>query len=74
MDISERSERRLDGGSDENLTGIPIKAFLGTMRPDIKDQKEPSAPPWRLKHPASRYLKIKHLQNFRECFFLSREL
>jgi hypothetical protein len=37
MDISERSERRLDGGSDENLTGIPIKAFLGTMRPDRKD-------------------------------------
>ena len=27
----------------------------------------------RLKHPASRYLKIKHLRNFRECFFISRE-
>ena len=27
----------------------------------------------RLKHPASRYLEIKHLRNFRECFFVSRE-
>ena len=27
----------------------------------------------RLKHPASRYLKIKHLRKFRECFFLSWE-
>ena len=28
---------------------------------------------WRLKHPASRYIKIKHLRNFRECFFDARE-
>ena len=27
----------------------------------------------RLKHPGSRYLKIKHLRKFRECFFLARE-
>ena len=27
----------------------------------------------RLKHPGSRYMKIKHLRNFRECFFLARE-
>ena len=27
----------------------------------------------RLKHPASRYLKIKHLRNFRKCFFDARE-
>ncbi len=27
----------------------------------------------RLKHPASRYLKIKHLRKFRECFFVYRE-
>ena len=27
----------------------------------------------RMKHPASRYLKIKHLRKFRECFFDSWE-
>ena len=27
----------------------------------------------RLKHPGSRYLKIKHLRSFRECFFDARE-
>ena len=32
------------------------------------------AAPRRLKHPASRYLEIKHLRKFRECFFDCGEL
>jgi len=54
----------------KNLTGIPKNSFLGYNATGHEGLEGASR---RLKHPASRYLKIKHLRNFRECFFLARE-
>ena len=49
---------------------VPLKSFLGYHATGHEGLEGASG---RLKHPASRYLKIKHLRKFRECFFLARE-
>ena len=72
MDISERSERSLMAiAQPKKKTGFPLN-FLGY---NAKGQKGlEGAAKRRLKHPGSRYLKIKHLRSFRRYFFDSWEL
>ena len=53
----------------KNWQGFPT-SFLGY---NATGQKGLEGADRRLKHPAPRYLKIKHLRFFRECFFLVRE-
>ena len=76
-----QSDRNDDGQSGSAATGpddIHTKISQRFPKqlswvPCDRTERIRRSPIGRLKHPASRYLKIKHLRKFRKCFFDARE-